>query len=120
MSGVMRLLTWNVAGRVKRRAEQVAALLEIDADVVALQEISPTTAAAWVEDLEAAGYGVATTGDGPRPEGRRRLGVLVAGRGGVRELAPPAIPWPERLLVAQAAGGERCVRSAASAGTAPS
>jgi exonuclease III len=97
----MRVLTWNVAGRVKRRGEQAAAVLEADADVIALQEVTPTTAAGWTADLEAAGYEVATTGHGPRPEGRRRLGVLTAAREQVRELPPPPLPWPERLLAAR-------------------
>jgi exonuclease III len=96
--GAMRLLTWNVAGRVKRRAEQVAAVLGVDADVVALQEVTPTNAAGWVSDLEAAGYAVATTGAGPRPEDRRRLGVLTAARGGLEPIEPIDAPWPERVL----------------------
>ncbi len=102
----MRLLTWNVAGRVKRRGEQAEALLGAGADVVALQEVTPTTAGGWVADLEAAGYAVATTGGGPRPQGRRRLGVLVAARGGLEPLAGAAVPWPERLLAARVGGVE--------------
>jgi len=107
----MRVLTWNVAGRVKRRAEQVDAVLGTDADVVALQEVTPTTAAGWATDLEAAGYAVATTGSGPRPPRRRRLGVLTAARGGLESRSPGegggvGVPWPERLLVARAAEAE--------------
>ena len=103
----MRVLTWNVAGRVKRRAEQVAAVVEAGADVVALQEVTPTTAAGWVADLEGAGYAVTTTGDGPRPEGRRRLGVLTAARSGLEPRSPETdVPWPERLLVVGTGGAE--------------
>ncbi|MDX6697946.1 MAG: exodeoxyribonuclease [Solirubrobacteraceae bacterium] len=111
----MRVLTWNVAGRVKRRAEQVAAVLDVDADVVALQEVTPTTAAGWTQDLERAGYEVVTTGAGPRPEGRRRLGVLTGARGGLERRSPESggppeagsdLPWPERLVVVETSGAE--------------
>jgi exonuclease III len=100
----MRLLTWNVAGRVRRRAEQREAVLSVDADVVALQEVTPTTVAGWTEDLGAAGYGVRTTGAGPRPEGRRRLGVLVASREPLRAGPDVDVPWPERLLAVRTGG----------------
>src|SRR4029453_10110879 len=74
----MWLLTWNVYGRVRRRPEQAAAVLASEADVIAPQEVTPTTVAGWTQDLEAAGYHVLTTAAGPRPEGRRRLGLLLA------------------------------------------
>ena len=63
----MWLLTWNVYGRVRLRPEQAAAVLAAAADVIALQEVTPTTVAAWTQDLRAAGYEVLTTADGPRP-----------------------------------------------------
>ena len=100
------MLTWNVAGRVKRRAEQAEAVLGAGAGVIALQEVTPTTVAGWRDDLTAAGYDVATTPDGPRPEGRRRLGVLTAARGGLEPAATIEAPWPERLLGARAGGAE--------------
>ena len=45
--------------------------------------------------------------------GRRRLGVLLAARGGLRRLDSPPVPWPERILCC-AAG---VVRVQASAGS---
>jgi endonuclease/exonuclease/phosphatase (EEP) superfamily protein YafD len=36
----MRLVTWNVAGRVRRQADQARAVAAIGADVVALQEVT--------------------------------------------------------------------------------
>ena len=52
----MRLLTWNVAGRVSRLAEQAAAVAGVAADVVALQEVSPRTLPLWREALAGAGF----------------------------------------------------------------
>jgi exonuclease III len=111
----VRLITWNVAGRVRRRAEQVEALLAERPDVVALQEVSLTTLSGWREDLEAEGYSVRTSldgmvrrpvGRGPRraSERRRPLGVLVAAPQALRAGPEVALPWPERLLVVRVAG----------------
>jgi exonuclease III len=100
----MWLLTWNVYGRVTRRPEQVAAVLAADADVIALQEVTPTTVGPWTQDLEQAGYHVLTTADGPRPAGRRRLGLITAARTPLSAAPPVDAPWPERVLVARTAG----------------
>jgi exonuclease III len=100
----MWLLTWNVYGRVRRRPEQAAAVLASDADVIALQEVTPTTVTGWTQDLEGAGYHVLTTAAGPRPEGRRRLGLIMASRTPLAAAAPVDVPWPERVLPARTAG----------------
>jgi exonuclease III len=106
----VRLITWNVAGRVRRRPEQVEALLAEEPDVVALQEVSLTTLAAWREDLEADGYSVQTSLDGmaarprARPERRRPLGVLVAARQALRAGPQVELPWPERLVAVRVEG----------------
>jgi endonuclease/exonuclease/phosphatase family metal-dependent hydrolase len=95
------VLSWNVAGRVRSVSEQAAALAECPADIVALQEIRATAAAAWEDELRALGFEhVAVTlpaGGAQRPP-ERRLGVLVASRSPL-ELGPElGIPWPERHL----------------------
>jgi len=97
----MRLVTWNVAGRVTRQAEQAKAVAALGADVVALQEVTARTLPLWREALAKAGLsGSESALDGlvPAP-GRRPLGVLTAARGCVERLpAPPGLPWPERAL----------------------
>jgi exonuclease III len=100
----MWLLTWNVYGRVRRRPEQAAAVLASEADVIALQEVTPTTVAGWTQDLEEAGYHVLTTAAGPRPEGRRRLGLILASRSPLSSASAVDAPWPERVLAARTAG----------------
>ncbi len=54
----MILLSWNVAGRVARLGEQVQRVVELDADVVCLQEVTPTTTGPWHRALAASGYHV--------------------------------------------------------------
>lgn len=94
-----RLLTWNVAGRVKGCAAQIERVLDHGAGVVCLQEITPTSRDAWVEGLEGAGYHVAVSPYRVDPQGSRRLTTLIAG---LEPLDPavqvPGLPWPERHL----------------------
>lgn len=101
MAGAIRLLTWNVAGRLSRLDEQADRALAHRADVVCLQEVIPNGLARWTSRLEAAGHAVAASVvalDAPRVH---RLGVVIAARAGLTALhQPAAVPWPERLLAA--------------------
>lgn len=97
----MRLVTWNVAGRVRRQPEQAEVLARCDADVVALQEVTARTLPLWRAALAELGFEAVETTLDPPPDasGRRVLGVLTAARRGLRRLpAPTAAPWPERVL----------------------
>jgi exonuclease III len=97
----VRLVTWNVAGRVQRQAEQAAVVAACAADVVALQEISRRTAPLWREALAQAGLTACEISLDPAPPapGRRPLGVLLAARAPLRRLpVPDGVPWPERVL----------------------
>jgi exonuclease III len=100
------VLTWNVAGRVSRAQEQVAALAEQPADVVALQEIRLASVETWRRGLLQLGFeNLLISLPEARPLGPdRRLGVLIASRTPLEPVEPPPVPWPERLLAA--AGGE--------------
>jgi exodeoxyribonuclease III len=104
----MRLVTWNVAGRVSRQAEQAGAIASIGADVVALQEVTRRTLPAWRAALAEAGLtACADAVDAAPPERRRPLGVLTAAREPLAPLAAPAdVPWPERVLCCEVAGIE--------------
>ncbi len=96
----MRLVTWNVAGRVTRQREQAEVLALAGADVVALQEVTRRTLPLWRAALAEAGFSAtASTVDVPKPAGRRVLGVLVAAREPLALTPAPAdLPWPERVL----------------------
>ena len=97
----LRLVSWNVAGRVGRQPHQAAALAAVGADVVALQEVTSRTLPMWRAALADAGLGACRTtlDSAPRAAGRRLLGVLTAAREPLRPLAAPAgTPWAERIL----------------------
>ena len=104
---MLRLLTWNVAGRVSRLPEQAAAVVSAGADVVALQEVTRRTLPGWEAALAEAGYAsCASAVELAAPERRRPLGVLVAAREPLAMLDPPDVPWPERVLSCEVGGVE--------------
>ncbi len=51
----LSLISWNVAGRVRRLTEQVAFLAGQAPDLVALQEVRAHTLSAWRRGLREAG-----------------------------------------------------------------
>ena len=96
----MRIVSWNVAGRVGFQPAQAAALADAGADVVALQEVTVRTAPLWRSSLADAGLTFcldALDGLPPKPT-KRRLAVLTAARSELRRLPVPPMPWPERVL----------------------
>jgi exodeoxyribonuclease III len=92
------LLSWNVAGRVARAAEQADLVAEAGADVVCLQELTPATRALWSERLTDAGYAVRVSDLPAVRESSRPLGVLTAARSELRVAPVADVPWPERVL----------------------
>jgi exodeoxyribonuclease-3 len=99
----MLLLSWNVAGRLKRMGEQAEVAIGLGADVLCLQELTPATAAPWRERLRATGFEVAAAPIPPGREGSRPLGVLVAARSAMELVQVEAVPWPERVLAVRLA-----------------
>jgi endonuclease/exonuclease/phosphatase family metal-dependent hydrolase len=98
----MRVLTWNVAGRITRLGEQAEAVAAIDADVVALQEVTPRGWPLWQAALS--GYDAIWSLEDCAFEGHKPLGVVLAARGGVERLPRPEGPWPERLVCGRVGG----------------
>jgi exonuclease III len=106
----MRVITWNVARRSSRLAEQAAALASREPDVVALQEVTKLTLPLWRALLERIGLPhVRASLDGADPAripaSRRRTGVLLASRAALR--GPSArlpVPWAETALAVLADG----------------
>ena len=98
----MLLVSWNVAGRKTRLAEQAERVLSLEPDLVCLQELTPVTAAPWVERLAGAGLVSEVAAMPARREGSRPLGVLTASRAEAPEVVPvDDVPWPERVLAAR-------------------
>jgi exonuclease III len=105
----MRLVSWNVAGRVKRLPEQAERLLTLNADVVCLQEVTPSTLPLWQAVLTAGGYSALAHGE-LRPAGRSRpLAVLTASRTTVHAVSVDGVPWPERVLAVHLSDGTEIV-----------
>ena len=105
----MRLLTWNVAGRVGRQPEQAQVVAASGADVVALQEVTARTLPLWRAALAEAGLPACASGldDAGPVAGRKLLGVLTAARQPLERLPSPAgLPWPERVLCCRVGGVE--------------
>lgn len=103
-----RLLSWNVAGRVRRLDEQAELIAGLECDLVCLQEIRPTTSPRWRQLLAQAGLGhtyVARPAGG-EPTPRRPLSVLIASRWPGSEIPIEEVPWPERALAVNTQGLE--------------
>lgn len=101
----MLLVSWNVAGRVKRLPEQAERLLALDADVVCLQELTLTTVPVWQCLLSEAGYRGIECGDlsAAEEERRRPLAVLTACSSELERVDVGETPWPERVLAVSTA-----------------
>jgi exodeoxyribonuclease III len=101
------LLSWNLAGRVKRQPEQAELITELAPDLVCLQEVRPTTARAWTDSLQSAGWPhiALARSDAPPNDTDRRLSVLTAARHPLTELDIDGdVPWPERVLATETEG----------------
>ena len=103
----MRLVSWNVNGRSARLDDQIAALAVQQPDVLALQEVTATTAPRFHDRLPQIGLAhvvdsFSLVPDHSRLTGPRQYGEIIASRWPLRALPPAhaAPPWPERLLSA--------------------
>jgi exonuclease III len=101
--GVVRLITWNVAGRSERLVEQAKAIAAREPDIVALQEVTRRTRPLWARAFELMGLThvfASSVEIGPSGEalGRRTL-VMIATRVALEEVQQPlAVPRPESAL----------------------
>jgi exonuclease III len=105
----VRLISWNVAKRVTRLAEQAAALAGRAPDVVALQEVNARTWPLWRAALETIGLPWAACSlDGAdparEPASRRRTGVLLAARTPLGPAERLVLPRAETTLAAEVEG----------------
>jgi exonuclease III len=105
---VLKLLCWNVQGRVKRLPEQAARVAELAPDVVCLQEVTPTTLPHWIAELRRIGLEHVLAGDPSAAQagGRSRpLLVLTAAMMPLSGQEVPGAPWPERVAGARTEAG---------------
>lgn len=99
----MLLVSWNVAGRVKRLEEQSERLLALGADLVCLQELTATTLPVWKQLLLDAGYVGIAHGEPAGTDRGRSLAVLTACRSELERVPIADVPWPERVLAVSVA-----------------
>jgi len=100
---MVRLITWNVAGRSKRLPEQASAIAAREPDIVALQEVTRRTRPLWDRAFELMGltHVSASTVDGGLSDGTvgRRTLVMIGARVALEEVHKPlAVPRPESAL----------------------
>jgi exonuclease III len=105
----MLLISWNVAGRVKRLHEQSERLLDLGADVVCLQEVTRSTLPRWQALLHDAGYIGVEHGELPVTGRKRPLAVLTASRTALHAVLVDGVPWPERVLAVHLSDGTEIV-----------
>jgi exonuclease III len=101
VAGEASLLSWNVAGRIRRLAEQQAEVIKTGADMICLQETTSSTTTPWMQVLGEAGWPYAATAESETATaaGRGRpLIALTASRAPIDVVELPAVPWPERVL----------------------
>jgi len=101
----MKIISWNVANRIKKQPLQLDALLSEEPDVIGLQEITNKTFPLWSKGLKKAGYDhIASSLDIYENNidsiGSRRYGIVIASRWPLQLIDQSllSIPWPERLL----------------------
>jgi exonuclease III len=102
----MKIISWNVAGRVRKQQLQLDALISREPDVVGLQEVTIKTLPLWMEGFKKEGYANVISsfdlqGAGNNElTGPRRYGILVASRWPLDPVDQRSlkIPWQERLL----------------------
>jgi exodeoxyribonuclease III len=103
----MRLISWNLNGRVSALCNQINSLGELQPDIVALQEVLAATAPRLREGLgqrdlvhSLDSFGLAA--DPTLLKGRRKYGEILASRWPLSPLPPVAfsVPWNERVLSA--------------------
>jgi exonuclease III len=104
----MKVLSWNVNGRVRAVASQAAAIHDRHPDVVTLQEVTEVTRGGLRQALTEGGLTSVVDSfelleSTSHLIGPRRYGLLVAARFPLRPLADPqfSVPWPERILGVQ-------------------
>jgi exonuclease III len=111
----VRIITWNVARRRARLAEQADALGGRRPDVIALQEVTSATLPLWRAACQTLGFeSVCASLDladpARQPAARRRTGVLVAARTTLTSSSLTlSVPWPESALAVAAADGRGSV-----------
>ena len=95
---MIKLISWNVAGRTRDLHQQVAAVARTEPDLVALQEVRESTVTKWSGTLEQEGLRHSVDSSGRTSE--RKLFNLLASRWPLELIDPPPIGQTERIVSA--------------------
>jgi exonuclease III len=103
----VRLVSWNVAGRVRRVPDQAARIAALRPDVVCLQEVTAGATPLWEHALRSVGLECVSRPPAPsRAEPRtRRLSVVTATRDPAETCTVDGVPWSERALAVRLGDG---------------
>jgi exonuclease III len=101
------LVSWNVAGKVRRLPEQAARIARMRPDAVCLQEVTSGSVALWEHALRTIGLEhVSQPGPVANERRGRRLSVMTATREPVASVGGvDGVPWSERALVVRLESG---------------
>ena len=101
----MKIISWNVAYRVRKQQLQLDAIISREPDIIGLQEVTSKTLPLWVEGLQKEEYTYTISsfslyGGNGELTGPRRYGILVASRWPLNSINQHSlkIPWHERLV----------------------
>lgn len=94
----MRLISWNIQGRVSTLDGQLVALAERRPDLVALQEVRVSTIAPLIAGLNAIGLPYTAESVSLALDQERRFGLLIASRWPLQPLPILDVPRQERVL----------------------
>jgi exonuclease III len=96
----VRLISWNLAGKVRAIGDQLAALCERRPDLVALQEVRLRSVPALRAGFAAMGLIHVAESVQLATAHKRRYGLLIASRWPLVVLPALTLPQPERVLAA--------------------
>src|SRR5258706_11175122 len=99
----MRVISWNVQGRMKALPEQLKALAEHQPDLVALQEVRESTITPWRTGFQELGLPFIMESVSFALDQGRKYGVLIASRWPIEPLPWMHMPYLERVLSVQVA-----------------
>jgi exonuclease III len=96
----VRLISWNVARKLQVLPDQAARVISREPDLVALQEVSASSAPLWAQALASAGLEHTALS----PARLKRHRTMLAAREPIAPVDVVAAPWPEAVLSADVGG----------------
>jgi exonuclease III len=96
----VKLVSWNVARKLGVLPDQAARVITAEPDLVALQEVTATSAPLWTQALATIGLAHVVQS----PARLRRHRTLLAAREPIEPVHVIDAPWPEAVLSADVAG----------------